>query len=52
MMVRKGKVVGIKVTYPKMPIEITEGELLSSFMAQFYLGVFRVNLRRLSLVMN
>lgn len=38
MMVRKGKVVGSKSYYPKMPIEITEGELLSSFIAQFYLG--------------
>ena len=38
MMVRKGKVVGSKSHYPKMPIEITEGELLSSFIAQFYLG--------------
>lgn len=37
MMVRKGKVVGSKSYYPKMPIEITEGELLSSFIAQFYL---------------
>ncbi|RBP83573.1 excinuclease ABC subunit UvrC [Marinomonas rhizomae] len=38
MMIRKGKVVGSKSHYPKMPIEITEGELLSSFIAQFYLG--------------
>ncbi|NVK73529.1 MAG: excinuclease ABC subunit UvrC [Oceanospirillaceae bacterium] len=38
MMVRKGKVVGSKSHYPKMPIEITESELLSSFIAQFYLG--------------
>lgn len=38
MMVRKGKVVGSKSHYPKMPIEISEGELLSSFIAQFYLG--------------
>lgn len=38
MMIRKGKVVGSKSYYPKMPIEITEGELLSSFIAQFYLG--------------
>jgi excinuclease ABC subunit C len=38
MMVRKGKVIGSKSHYPKMPIEITEGELLSSFIAQFYLG--------------
>ncbi|MGO3740005.1 MAG: excinuclease ABC subunit UvrC [Marinomonas foliarum] len=38
MMVRKGKVVGSKSYYPTMPIEITEGELLSSFIAQFYLG--------------
>lgn len=38
MMVRKGKVVGSKSHYPKMPIEIQEGELLSSFIAQFYLG--------------
>lgn len=38
MMVRKGKVVGSKSHYPKMAIEVTEGELLSSFIAQFYLG--------------
>ncbi|MBR7888350.1 excinuclease ABC subunit UvrC [Marinomonas sp. A79] len=38
MMVRKGKVVGSKSHYPKMPLEISEGELLSSFIAQFYLG--------------
>ncbi|MEP0073555.1 MAG: excinuclease ABC subunit UvrC [Marinomonas sp.] len=38
MMVRNGKVVGSKSHYPKMPIEISEGELLSSFIAQFYLG--------------
>lgn len=38
MMIRKGKVVGSKSHYPKMPIEITEGELLSSFIAQFYIG--------------
>lgn len=38
MMVRKGKVVGSKSHYPKMPIEISESELLSSFIAQFYLG--------------
>ncbi|MCV2401290.1 excinuclease ABC subunit UvrC [Marinomonas sp. C2222] len=38
MMVRKGKVVGSKSHYPKMPIEIQEGDLLSSFIAQFYLG--------------
>ncbi|MEO9275796.1 excinuclease ABC subunit UvrC [Marinomonas sp. 5E14-1] len=38
MMVRNGKVVGSKSHYPKMPIEISEGELLSSFVAQFYLG--------------
>jgi len=38
MMVRHGKVIGSKSYYPKMPIEIAEGELLSSFIAQFYLG--------------
>ncbi len=38
MMVRHGKVVGSKNYYPKMPIEVTENELLSSFVAQFYLG--------------
>ncbi|MBJ7536654.1 excinuclease ABC subunit UvrC [Marinomonas transparens] len=38
MTVRKGKVVGSKSYYPKMPIEVTESELLSSFIAQFYLG--------------
>ncbi|GAB3481469.1 excinuclease ABC subunit UvrC [Marinomonas epiphytica] len=38
MMVRKGKVVGSKSYYPKMPLEISEAELLSSFIAQFYLS--------------
>lgn len=38
MMVRNGKVIGSKSHYPKMAIEISEGELLSSFIAQFYLG--------------
>lgn len=38
MMVRNGKVIGSKSHYPKMPLEISEGELLSSFIAQFYLG--------------
>lgn len=38
MMVRQGKVIGSKSYYPKMPIEMTEGELLASFIAQFYLG--------------
>jgi excinuclease ABC subunit C len=38
MMVRQGKVIGSKSYYPKMPIEMTEGELLSTFIAQFYIG--------------
>ena len=38
MMVRQGKVVGSKSYYPKMPIEIAESELLSSFLAQLYIG--------------
>ena len=38
MTVRQGKVVGSKSYYPKMPIEMTEAELLSSFVAQFYLN--------------
>ncbi|MEC8484079.1 MAG: excinuclease ABC subunit UvrC, partial [Pseudomonadota bacterium] len=38
MMVRQGKVIGSKSHYPKMPIEISESELLSSFIAQLYIG--------------
>ncbi|MEO9655598.1 excinuclease ABC subunit UvrC [Marinomonas sp.] len=38
MMVRRGKVVGSKSYYPKMPIEVSEAELLSTFIAQFYLS--------------
>ena len=38
MMVRQGKVIGSKSHYPKMPIEINESELLSSFIAQLYIG--------------
>ncbi|TPE49303.1 excinuclease ABC subunit UvrC [Maribrevibacterium harenarium] len=38
MLVRQGKVIGSKSYYPKMPLEINEGELLSSFIAQTYLG--------------
>ncbi|RDL43022.1 excinuclease ABC subunit C [Marinomonas piezotolerans] len=38
MMVRQGKVVGSKSHYPKMPIEITESELISSILAQLYIG--------------
>ncbi|MBM6549598.1 excinuclease ABC subunit UvrC [Marinomonas ostreistagni] len=38
MMVRQGKVIGSQSHYPKMPIEITEPELLSSFIAQRYIG--------------
>ena len=38
MMVRHGKIVGSKSHYPKMPIELSEGELLSTFIAQFYFG--------------
>lgn len=38
MMVRQGKVIGSKSHYPKMPIELNESELLSSFIAQLYIG--------------
>ncbi|TDO98918.1 excinuclease ABC subunit UvrC [Marinomonas balearica] len=38
MLVRQGKVTGSKSYYPKMPIEISEAELLSNFVAQFYLS--------------
>lgn len=38
MMIRGGKVVGSKSYYPKMPLEMSEGELLTSFIAQSYIG--------------
>ena len=38
MMIRGGKVVGSKSYYPKMPLEMNEAELLTSFIAQSYIG--------------
>ncbi|MFT2110195.1 excinuclease ABC subunit UvrC [Marinomonas sp. 2405UD68-3] len=38
MMVRQGKIIGSKSYYPKMPIDMAESELLSTFIAQFYIG--------------
>lgn len=38
MLVRNGKVVGSKSHYPKMPLEMTEAELLTHYIAQSYIG--------------
>lgn len=38
MIVRNGKVVGSKSYYPKMPLEVGEAELLTNYIAQFYIG--------------
>ena len=38
MMVRNGKVVGSKSYYPKMPLEMSEVELLTNYIAQSYIG--------------
>lgn len=38
MLVRGGKIVGSKSYYPKMPLELSEAELLTNYIAQSYIG--------------
>ena len=38
LLVRKGRVLGHKNYFPKLPLDLSEAEMMESFIAQYYLG--------------